>query len=150
MRQKLRRIDPSSFFWGIGIGLSLASLVAGLVVALLVPMTNGTDGLDATSSENPSVPTQLKVVANRTTIGINEKVTLTVVSVGKRMQYPVTFVWSADSGSGLPHGATQLTEATWLAPGYPTRVEIKVIAIDALGYSVTGRALIPVTKSNQP
>jgi len=163
----------------LGIATLLVAIVSGIYFPLatyrdwppfeemaptLTPTPTSTPVPTPTSTPTPEPPptailkpsSLIEIIANPSIIETNGEVLLTLVLSGRQMLHPITFVWSRDSGDWCRDpgctpldGATQVREAIWVAPNFPTVAEIRVVAVDTTGHRISGKTIIQVVKSSQ-
>ena len=98
----------------------------------------------------PPCEASVQIIANPPIAETNEEVVVVLILSGKTMSHPITYVWSASSDvkKRLPFGPTQITGATWVAPDFPTSAEIRAVAVDATGCSISGGTIVQVVNPN--
>jgi len=129
--------DSHKFAFGYMTGTALTAMVATLVVTI----TLDCDGPPPPPSHEKSC---VEIIAHPPIVDTNGTVSLTLILSCKGLSHPITYVWAADTGTGLPVGSTTSTQVTWSAPDSPTIVEIRAVAVDVNALVVRGSVRVQV------
>ena len=119
------------FFQGFGVGFAVVSFIAGLIWVIVPPGP----------PEPPPAP-QVYVVPDRLIAAPGDEVTLTPVA--ENMEPPISIVWAADSGEGLPQGWATATTVNWTAPEDMRMAYITATAKDSKQRVAYGELALPV------
>ena len=136
-RATSHQVEWHSFFWGFFTAAFLASLVVTMLT--VIPGSNERE-------EQKNQGTTLMVSASPGIAVVDEEISLNLILSGKGLSHPITYVWSADFGTGLPVSPTVATQATWTAPGDVMTVEIRAVAVDSRARAIMGKVILQVVR----